>query len=243
MACCTAGAKAPKAGLYYVASAAFASSPSATTFVYLLDGYDPSTAWAATYKYDTLTDVWTAVRKIPTVRALSANEQGAMAATAASNIYVMGGGSPLGNVPANRLKHEAYSPLTDSWTTKANLPAGYVGGAIGVWGGSPSAGTVLVAGGYPAVVTLHLYNAAQDAWRAGAAFFRTMLELGPAPRDCRTTRFGSRRRCRCRFHDGESLAVFARITAACLIHSCIDVAVAAAQGGTCPQSPSSARAP
>ena len=169
MACCTAGAKAPKAGLYYVASAAFASSPSATTFVYLLDGYDPSTAWAATYKYDTLTDVWTAVRKIPTVRALSANEQGAMAATAASNIYVMGGGSPLGNVPANRLKHEAYSPLTDSWTTKANLPAGYVGGAVGVWGGSPSAGTILVAGGYPAVVTMHLYNAAQDAWRAGAA--------------------------------------------------------------------------
>jgi hypothetical protein len=146
-------------------------------------------------------------------------------------------------VPANRLRHEAYSPLTDSWTTKANMPAGYVGGAIGVWGGSPSAGTILVAGGYPAVVTLHLYNAAQDAWRAGAAFFRTMLELGPAPRDCRTTRFGSRRRCRCRFHDGESLAVFARITAACLIHACINVAVAAAQGGTCPQSPSSARAP
>jgi hypothetical protein len=159
------------AGLYYVASAAYASSPSATTFVYLLDGFDPSPlwTWAATYKYDTLTDVWTAVKKIPTVRALSANEQGAMAATAASNIYVMGGGSTELGVPANRLKHEAYSPLTDSWTTKANMPAGYVGGAIGVWGASPSAGTILVAGGYPAVVTLHLYNAAQDAWRAGAA--------------------------------------------------------------------------
>ena len=185
MACCTAGAKAPKAGLYYVASAAYASSPSATTFIYQLDGFYDMWTWAATFKYDTLADVWTSVKKIPTLRARSSAEKGAMAATAASNIYVMGGGSQNGNVPANRLRHEAYSPLTDSWTTKANMPAGYVGGAIGVWGVSPSAGTVLVAGGYPAVVTMHLYNAAQDAWRAGAACPHD-VSVGPAPGGCRT---------------------------------------------------------
>ena len=171
MECCTAGARAPKAGLCSVASAAYASSPSATTSIYLLDGYEPSPlwTWAATYKYDTLADVWTSVNKIPTLRARSSAEKGAMAATAASNIYVMGGGSPPVNiVPANRLRHEAYSPLTDSWTTKANMPTGYVGGAIGVWDASPTTGTILVAGGYPLTTTMHIYNAATDAWRAGA---------------------------------------------------------------------------
>jgi hypothetical protein len=236
MECRTAGARAPKAGLYSVASAAYASSPSATTFIYLLDGFDPSPlwTWAATYKYDTLADVWTSVKKIPTLRALSSTEKGAMAATAASNIYVMGGGSrPVNMVPANRLRHEAYSPLADTWTTKANMPAEYVGGAIGVWGASPSAGTVLVAGGYPAVVTLHLYNAAQDAWRAGTAYPHDGPRLGTA-----APHRPLHRRCRrrCRFHDGKSLSVLLSITAACLMH-------AVAQGRTCPQSHSSARAP
>jgi hypothetical protein len=101
--------------------------------------------------------------------------------TSGSFYYHVRGNSPFGpfpstsdmmtytTTPAARLKHEMYSPLTDSWTTKANVPIGYVGGAIGVWEPSPSAGTILVAGGYPAVVTMHLYNAAQGAWREGTA--------------------------------------------------------------------------
>jgi hypothetical protein len=162
-----AGQKAPKAGLSYVASAAYASSPTAATFIYQLDGFYPLYTWVSTMKYNTATDSWTSVKKIPTVRALSSNEQAAMAATAASNIYVMGGGSAAGNVPAKRLTHEMYSPLTDAWTTKANMPAGYVGAAIGVWANTATTGTILVTGGYPATVTMHLYDAAQDAWRAG----------------------------------------------------------------------------
>jgi hypothetical protein len=48
------------------------------------------------------------------------------------------------------------------------MPAGYVGGAIGVWDASPTTGTILVAGGYPLTTTMHIYNAATDVWRAGA---------------------------------------------------------------------------
>ena len=172
--CGGAGTKAPAEDLFFVTTAAFASPSTGTAFIYQLDAYGwapvtPTVGAAATYKYNTATDSWTTARRIPTLRALSSSEQGAMAATAASNIYVMGGGSPIGNlVPANRLKHEAYSPLADTWTTKANMPAGYVGGAIGVWDASPTTGTILVAGGYPLTTTMHIYNAATDAWRAGA---------------------------------------------------------------------------
>jgi hypothetical protein len=181
---------APIQDLYYVATAAF-STPTSGTFIYQLDaspaGYATTAGyvWTNPLKYNTAMDTWTTVRKIPTARAVSSNEQGAMAAKAASSIYVMGGGNPMGQSGAWRAKVEMYSPLTDAWTTKANMPGYHVGAVAGVWGDSFTTGTVLIAGGYgspfPASPTaLHLYNAATDVWRAGTAPL-LFVQLVPSP--------------------------------------------------------------
>ncbi len=144
----------PYADLYYMATSAYGDG------IYLLDAY-PQIMFITTQKYNPQTDVWTSVKKIPTYRAVSSAEQAAVAVTVGSGIYVLGGGAPPSAV---RDRHEVYSPLADSWTTKKALPAGY--GAAGAGGGSCGS-TVVFGGGYPRKDTFSLYTTATDRWAAG----------------------------------------------------------------------------
>jgi hypothetical protein len=144
----------PYLDLYYIATSAYGNG------IYLLDAY-PQNIFITTQKYNPQTDVWTSVKKIPSYRANSANEQAAVAVTVGSRIYVLGGGAPPSAV---RARHEVYSPLADSWTTKKELPS--ASSAAGAGGGSCGS-TVVYAGGYPSKNTFALYNTATDLWAAG----------------------------------------------------------------------------
>jgi hypothetical protein len=135
-----------------------------STFLYQFDaGPSPSDALAKTQKYDTVTDLWASVRKIPTNRytlaAGLANTYGsALAATVGTAIYVCGGSPPS----AVNVKNEAYYPVTDTWVTKQAMPGLHSGGAIGA-----TSTKIYIAGGFPAQSTLHIYDAAADTWAIG----------------------------------------------------------------------------
>ncbi len=144
----------PYSDLYYMATSAYGNG------IYLLDAY-PQSIFLTTQKYNPQTDVWTSVKKIPTYRAVSSAEQAAVAVTVGSGIYVLGGGAPPSAV---RARHEVYSPLSDSWTTKIELPS--VSSGAGAGGGSCGS-TVVYGGGYPNKNSFALYNTATDLWAAG----------------------------------------------------------------------------
>jgi hypothetical protein len=152
-----AAKSSPYADLYYMATSAYGDG------IYLLDAHPQI---ITTQKYNPQTDVWTSVKKIPTYRAVTVNEGAAVAVTVGSGIYVLGGGAPPSAV---RQRHEVYSPLSDSWTTKKDIPAG--SGAASAGGGSCGS-TVVFGGGYPIKNTCALYNTATDLWAAGARLLR-----------------------------------------------------------------------
>ncbi len=136
-----------------------------STFLYQFDaGPSSSDKLANTQKYDTVTDLWASVAKIPTNRynlaASAATVYGsALAATVGAAIYVCGGSPPTTTL----VKNEAYYPVTDTWATKQAMPGLHSGGAIGA-----TSTKIYVAGGYPAQNTLHIYDAAADTWAIGA---------------------------------------------------------------------------
>ncbi len=144
----------PYVDVYFMATNAYGNG------IYLLDAY-PQTYFITTQKYNPQTDAWTSVKKIPTYRAVATQEQAAVAVTVGSGIYVLGGGAPPS---ALRQRLEVYSPLSDTWTTKKDIPAGY--GGAGAGGGSCGS-TVVFGGGYPTKDTFSLYNTATDLWAAG----------------------------------------------------------------------------
>jgi hypothetical protein len=145
----------PYSDLYFMATSAYGDG------IYLLDAY-PQTIFLTTQKYNPQTDVWTSVKKIPSYRAVTSSEHAAAAVTVGSGIYVLSGGIPP---VALRRRHEVYSPLADSWTTKKELPA--ASGGSGAGGGSCGS-TVVYGGGYPTKNSFALYNTATDLWAAGA---------------------------------------------------------------------------
>jgi hypothetical protein len=136
-----------------------------STFLYQFDaGPASSDAFAKTQKYNTVTDLWASVAKIPTSRyniaAGNSHAYGsALAATVGTAIYVCGGSPPS----AYNTKNEAYYPVTDTWATKQAMPGLHSGGAI-----SATSSKIYIAGGYPAQSTLHIYDAAADTWALGA---------------------------------------------------------------------------
>jgi len=136
-----------------------------STFLYQFDaGPISSDAFAKTQKYDTVTDLWASVAKIPTNRYNMAgspsNTYGsALAATVGTAIYVCGGSPPS----AYNTRNEAYYPVTDTWATKQAMPERHTGGAIGA-----TSTKLYIAGGYPATSNLHIYDAAADTWALGA---------------------------------------------------------------------------
>jgi hypothetical protein len=144
----------PYFGLFFMATNAYGNG------IYLLDAY-PQTTFITTQKYNPQTDVWTSVKKIPTYRAISSAEQAAVAVTVGSRIYVLGGGAPPSAV---RARHEVYSPLSDSWTTKKALPLASIGAGAG---GGSCGSAVVYGGGYTNTNSFALYNTATDLWAAG----------------------------------------------------------------------------
>ncbi len=134
-----------------------------STFLYQFDaGPGSGDALAKTQKYDTVTDLWASVAKIPTSRypmSSSPTYGSALAATVGTAIHVCGGTPPSTVL----VKNEAYYPVTDTWMTKQSMPGLHSGGAIGA-----TSTKLYIAGGYPAQSTLHIYDAAADTWALGA---------------------------------------------------------------------------
>jgi N-acetylneuraminic acid mutarotase len=142
----------PKGSQNYLATAAAGNS------VYVLDHHNgPSTS---SHKYSAAADVWTTIRRIPTYRA--GTEHAASAASVGNRIYVMGGLASISGA-----KNEVYDTQTDTWATKAALPVGRAGAAVGVW----SNRIYLVAGyGLPLMLSsMHVYTPSADAWTSGAS--------------------------------------------------------------------------
>jgi N-acetylneuraminic acid mutarotase len=137
---------------YYIATASAGDS------VYVLENKyaNPSTS---SHKYSAATDVWTTIRKIPTWRA--GTEHGASAATVGDRIYVVGGHT---SYYSDSAKNEAYDTQTDTWATKAALPVGRAGAAIGV-----RANGIYVVAGYSLLSSMHVYTPSADAWTSGAS--------------------------------------------------------------------------
>ncbi len=133
-----------------------------STFLYQFDGV-PGPSIAATQKYDSATDLWVSVNRIPTLRqtaGVGPSVGHAMAVTAGNLIFVMGGGPPiLGSL----YKNEAYSPITDTWATKTSMPDRHTGGGIGA-----TSSKVHVASGWQNLLRLDIYDVATNSWTAGA---------------------------------------------------------------------------
>ncbi len=168
----------------------FLSAASQLDFMYVFDHYNYYSATVPVqvlknYKYSVSTDVWTTMKTSPTGRigATSAGgyDHGASAANVMNRIYLMGG-----NVaPGAGSKNEAFSPLTDTWTTVASLPIARGGAAIGVKfnkvyvaGGSTNIGITLTS-------AMSVYDPATDVWTTGPVpDLRAALLLPSATRRC-----------------------------------------------------------
>jgi N-acetylneuraminic acid mutarotase len=139
----------PKGSQHYLATAAAGNS------VYVLD--HPTGPATSAHKYSAAMDVWTTIRRIPTWRA--GTEHAASAATVGNRIYVVGGLTTNDNA-----KNEAYDTQTDTWATKAALPVGRAGAAVGV-----RSNKIYVVAGYSLLSTMNVYTPSTDAWTSGAS--------------------------------------------------------------------------
>ena len=144
--------KAPTSGLQYMSAEMYGS------VFYILEGYPQPSPWAV-QKFDTATDLWLSVNRIPTRRIQALSTYGASAGTVGSKIFVAGGNPP--GIPSPAVM-EAYLPVTDTWESVNFMPVGCVAHGSAVWD------TVfLLAGGYPKRTVLQLYQATTDTWNTG----------------------------------------------------------------------------
>ena len=130
-----------------------------------------------TWEYDPAADSWRALAPMPTPRG------GAVAATVAGKIYVLGGGSVhpgqkvvglTGTVPHRALiTNEMYDPATNRWETRMTMPTPRNHAAIGV-----ANNKIYVIGGRVASVfvvpsnnvdVVEEYDPATDSWGASKA--------------------------------------------------------------------------
>jgi hypothetical protein len=140
-----------------------------STFLYQFDSA-PNPSFLFTQKYDTVTDLWVSVKRLPTLRNTQGTAVGsAGAATVGNAIYVCGGATPPAAAGAAA---EAYYPVTDTWTTKRAMPGTKGGPSIGA-----SSSKVFVTGGPTA--TFYIYDVTTDAWAAGTNGPRALLLLPP----------------------------------------------------------------
>ena len=146
--------KAPTSGLQYMSAEMYGS------VFYILEGYPQPSPWAV-QKFNTATDLWLSVNRIPTLRVQALSTYGGSAGTVGSKIFVAGGNPP--GIPSPAVM-EAYLPVTDTWESVNFMPVGCVGHSSAVWD------TVfLLAGGFPKRTVLQLYQATTDTWASNRA--------------------------------------------------------------------------
>jgi N-acetylneuraminic acid mutarotase len=109
--------------------------------------------------YDPATDTWTTKTPMPTARG------GHAAAVVNGMIYIIGGGTENGQPVGGYSLVEAYNPVTDTWTRKADIPqpraglsAGVVDGKIYAIGGIPTFADPHLGG----VKTVYEYDPSKD---------------------------------------------------------------------------------
>ncbi len=110
--------------------------------------------------YDPVSNSWTTKAQMPTPR------WNHVSGTINGTIYVAGGTNTCSTPPAPISTFEAYNPATDTWTSKAPMPAAMSGAASGVVNG-----ILYVAGGWGSSgpsATLLAYNPSTDTWTTKA---------------------------------------------------------------------------
>jgi N-acetylneuraminic acid mutarotase len=112
------------------------------------------------WRYDPATNTWVTRRAPPTVHQYPA------AGVIEGKFYLAGGSSNSGDNLADNLALEVYNPATNSWVTRAPLPAGQAGSASGVlnkklYVATGTSGGVLS-------TRLRVYNPATNAWTTKA---------------------------------------------------------------------------
>lgn len=127
-------------------------------------------------EYDPATDTWTTKSAIPTPR----SDMGLVTASD-GKLYFIGGGIFIGGSGASTSDVNAYDPATDTWTTKASLPA-----PIGDPAASLNAnGNIYIVGGYNEQGqfynnTVYEYNPTTDTWTTDSPFPVAINSLGGA---------------------------------------------------------------
>ena len=145
----------------------------AGTTLYVLDGYPGPTK---AHKYSCNTDMWSSVKRAPTAR--SSNMDGVTAAVVGQRIYITGNANPPVGIIGRR--SEAYTTITDSWTSVMAMPSGRYGFGAAAYGNA-----VFVVGGNTGtstLATLERYDALSDSWRTGTdPHFRPPYPKPPLP--------------------------------------------------------------
>jgi N-acetylneuraminic acid mutarotase len=120
--------------------------------------------------YDTKTDSWTALAKLPEGR------NHLMAVALGDAVYVVGGGR--GNTSTPTDSAWKYDPATDKWTTLANMPEGrYAGAAVA------DGDYLYVVGGVGATNALLRYDPKADSWTTLAELKQAREHLAAAALD------------------------------------------------------------
>jgi N-acetylneuraminic acid mutarotase len=111
-------------------------------------------------EYDPATDRWTQRASMPTAR------NSAAGAVIDSLIYIVGGRITTSGSITNMTANEAYSPTTDTWHRRADMPSARGGLAAAAWNGKLYLfGGELFAGGGTVFATPLEYDPATDRWR------------------------------------------------------------------------------
>jgi hypothetical protein len=124
--------------------------------IYAISGYYdiPGIATTANEEYDPASNIWISKASMPSAR-------GAVCANVVNDIiYVIGGQDFFGpNDVEISNKTQAYDPLTDTWTNKADMPYGVTGHYTAVFGDKI----------YVLTSPLQIYDTMSDSWSLGPA--------------------------------------------------------------------------
>jgi hypothetical protein len=144
----------PVANYHHVAGTG--TDPSGVQRIYVIGGINFTSASAAVYGYNPLTNTWSSFAPMPTPRSQ------ATATSLGGKIYVVGG---LNQGYSNGLNTvEVYDPATDSWSSRAPLPVTTTESASASYGGK-----LYVFGGYQPNIgnslnSTYEYNPATNSW-------------------------------------------------------------------------------
>jgi len=140
----------------------FAGAAAINGIFYFVGGFAAGLYSNALEAYDPATDTWTSKTPMPTARRLLS------VAAVGGILYAVGGENVQGDNPTRPVPAvEAYDPATDSWTTKAPLPAMRTRAVAGV-----VEGKIYVAAGWEGdfeATTSLAYDPVTDSWSTKSA--------------------------------------------------------------------------